>query len=121
MNPFNEFANGWIELPITNGQLHPDTNGNLQPVIILKRIPCFFKGISSATGDRSTLGGVAPISYRVAGYLTETLPDKFALPQRVKAEVMGAIGEIEVTPSLPKIMGTEWVTGTHIVGVFNQK
>ena len=119
MNPFNDFTNGWIELPVSNGQLQPDANGNLQ-LITMRRIPCFFKGIS-ATGERSTLGGVAPVSYRVAGYLTETLPDKFSLPQRVKAEVMGAIGEIEVTPSLPKIMGTEWVTGTHIVGVFNQK
>ena len=120
MNPFNDFANGWIELPVSNGQLQPDANGNLQPVLTMKRIPCFFKGIS-ATGDRSTLGGVAPVSYRVAGYLTETLSDKFSLPQRVKAEVMGAVGEIEVTPSLPKVMGTEGVTGTHIVGVFNQK
>lgn len=120
MNPFGDFANGWIELPTSNGQLTPDVNGNLQPVINVERIPCFFKGIS-ATGDRSTLGGVAPVSYRVAGYLTETLPDKFALPQRVRAEVMGAIGEIEVIPSLPKVMGTEGITGTHIVGVFNQK
>ena len=120
MNPFGDFANGWIEIPVNNGQLTPDTNGNLQSATTVKKIPCFFKGIA-ATGDRSTLGGVAPTSYRVAGYLTETLPDKFALPQRVKAEVMGAVGEIEISPSLPKVMGTETITGTHIVGVFNQK
>lgn len=120
MNPFNDFANGWIELPIGNGQLQPDASGNLHPATTIKRIPCFFKGVA-VTGDRSTLGGIATVSYRVVGYLAETLPDKFALPQRVKAEVMGAIGEIEVIPSLPKVMGTESVTGTHIVGVFNQK